>query len=37
MYRMLYLIGPDEPVNQGYANFDKMVWMTIKPFPGKKW
>ncbi len=25
---MLYLIGPDGLVNQGFVNFQKMVWMT---------
>ncbi len=27
--KMLYLIGPDELVNQGYANFQNLVWMTM--------
>ena len=28
-FDVLYLIGPDELVNMGYANFCKMVWMTM--------
>ena len=27
--KMLYLIGPDGLVNLTFANFQKMVWMTI--------
>ena len=28
MIKMVYLIGPDGLVNQRFANFHKMVWMT---------
>ncbi len=28
MLKMLDLIGPDELVNRGFVNFQKMVWMT---------
>ncbi len=27
--KMLYLIGPDGHVNQGFVNFQKVVWMTM--------
>ena len=30
---MLYVIGPDGSVSQRYANFNKMVWMTMVHFP----
>ncbi len=27
--KMLYLTGPDGLVNQGFVNFQKIVWMTM--------
>ena len=30
---MLYPIGPDGPVNQGYANFNEKVWMSMVHVP----
>ena len=29
LLKMLYPIGPAGPVNQGYANFNEKVWMTM--------